>query len=195
MEAVSINRERWKTNGAVAGDDLAKCLLVLSAAQKDSSTECQLLREAVSVAQSQGVRELADAQTAACPAPQTAAGSSSGSPSPIVVPEQVRLSEILISTPQPYDTTQVAEAQHKAEEVRDAIRRGGAFADLAKANSQGPMAAQGGDIGYFTRGELAPSLEDLVFRMKMGEVSEVVRTKQGFLIIEVTEHHGPDDLH
>ena len=52
-----------------------------------------------------------------------------------------------------------------------------------------------GDIGYFTRGELASSLEDLVFRMKVGEVSEVVRTKQGFLIIEVTEHHGPDDLH
>ncbi len=100
--------------------------------------------------------------------------------------EQVRLSEILISTPQPYDPAQVAEAQHKAEQVRDAIRRGGTFADIARVNSQGPTAAQGGDIGCFTHGKLARILDELVFRMKVGDVSDVFRTKHGFRILEVS---------
>jgi TonB family protein len=101
--------------------------------------------------------------------------------------EQVRLSEILISTPQPYDPAQVAEAQHKAEQMRDAIRRGGTFADIARANSQGPTAAHGGDLGCFTHGKLAPTLDELVFRIKVGDVSDVLRTKQGFVVLEVTD--------
>lgn len=107
------------------------------------------------------------------------------------LPEQVRLSEILIRTSQPYDATQVNEAKKKAEELRKAIREGRAFADLARTDSQGPTAAQGGDLGYFTRGKLARSMEDLVFIMKAGDVSDVVRTKQGFVILQVTDHLWP----
>ena len=131
-----------------------------------------------------------------CPcSPQTAAESSANGNLPsTVLPEQVRLSEILVSTPKPYVTAQIAEARHKAEDVRDAIRRGGAFADLARANSQGPTAAQGGDMGYFTHGNLARSLEELVVSMKVGDVSDVVQTKQGFVILEVTDHRRPGDL-
>jgi TonB family protein len=110
--------------------------------------------------------------------------------------EQVRLSEILISTPQPYDPNQVAEARHKAEEARDAIRHGGIFADIARATSQGPSAAQGGDLGCFIRGNLSRLLEDAVFQMKAGDVSDVIRTKQGFVILEVSDRgsHVCDDL-
>jgi len=105
--------------------------------------------------------------------------------------EQVRLSEILISTPQPYDPAQIAEAQHKAEQVRAAIGRGGSFADIARANSQGPTAAQGGDIGCFSHGKLARTLDELVFRMQAGDVSDVLRTKQGYVILEVS-NRGAD---
>ncbi|MGA8541171.1 MAG: peptidylprolyl isomerase, partial [Terriglobales bacterium] len=66
-----------------------------------------------------------------------------------------RLSEILIKTPQPYDPVQIEEAHRKAEEIREAIRKGREFADLAKTYSQGPSAAQGGDVGYFSHGDLA----------------------------------------
>lgn len=106
----------------------------------------------------------------------------------------VRLSEILIGTPQPYDPAQVAEAQHKAEQARAAIGRDGTFADIARADSQGPTAAQGGDLGCFTRDKLAQALDDVVFRMNVGDVSDVLRTKQGFIILEVTDHgaHWPD---
>ena len=103
----------------------------------------------------------------------------------------VRLSEILIGTPQPYDPAQVAEAQRKAEQVRAAIGRGGTFADIARANSQGPTAAQGGDLGCFSHGNLARTLDELVFQMKVGDVSDVVRTKQGFVILEVS-NRGAD---
>jgi hypothetical protein len=52
QEAVSINRERWKGNAAAAGDDLAKCLVIASMAQKESTVKCQLMPEAATVAQS-----------------------------------------------------------------------------------------------------------------------------------------------
>ena len=104
--------------------------------------------------------------------------------------DQIRMSEILIKASHSDDLDQVAAAQRKAEEVRADIRRGGVFADLARAKSQGPTAAQGGDMGCFGHGQLAQSLENLVFGMKVGDVSEVLRTTQGFVILQVTERKG-----
>jgi peptidyl-prolyl cis-trans isomerase SurA len=114
-------------------------------------------------------------------------------------PEQVRLSEILISTqPKPTedpktaasitDEQRVATAQAKANQVYEDIEKGAKFDDVAKKDSDGPTAAQGGDLGYFKRGTLAKELEDTTFGMKAGEVTKPIRTKQGFVILQVTEH-------
>jgi len=120
-------------------------------------------------------------------------------------PEQVRLSEILVSTaPKPQQpaaenkTTEnppasateedIATAEQKARELLESIRKGASFEDVAKKSSDGPTAAQGGDLGYFQRGKLAKELEDKTFAMKVGELSEVIRTKQGFIILKVSEH-------
>jgi len=108
-------------------------------------------------------------------------------------PEQIRLSELLISTEKKKDASadeaqQLAAAQAKADELLAQIRKGAAFDEAAKKNSDGPTAAQGGDLGYFKRGTLAKELEDKTFAMKPGEVSDVIRTKQGFVILKVTEH-------
>ena len=62
------------------------------------------------------------------------------------------------------------------------------FEDIAKKNSAGPSAAQGGDLGVFKRGTLAKELEDRTFAMKAGEVTDVIRTKQGYVILKVTDH-------
>jgi peptidyl-prolyl cis-trans isomerase SurA len=109
-------------------------------------------------------------------------------------PEEVRLSEILVSTEKkPNDTRDDAQvlqaAQEKANTLLEAIKKGEKFEDVAKKNSDGPSAAQGGELGYFKRGTLAKELEDKTFSMKPGDVSDVVRTKQGFIILKVTEHH------
>jgi peptidyl-prolyl cis-trans isomerase SurA len=109
-------------------------------------------------------------------------------------PEQVRLSEILVSTEKKSVDTQddsqlLQAAQTKADGLLDEIKKGAKFEDIARKSSDGPSAAQGGDLGSFKRGTLAKELEDKTFAMKTGDVSDVIRTKQGFIILKVTEHH------
>jgi peptidyl-prolyl cis-trans isomerase SurA len=108
-------------------------------------------------------------------------------------PEQIRLSEILVAIPKKDanaadDPQQLAAAQAKAEDLLAQIRKGASFEDVAKKSSDGPSAAQGGELGEFQRGTLAKELEDKTFAMKPGDVTDVVRTKQGFVILKVTEH-------
>jgi peptidyl-prolyl cis-trans isomerase SurA len=120
-------------------------------------------------------------------------------------PEQVRLSEILIAPklpakpapsadakPEPpsgADTeAALAAAQAKAQDLLDQIHKGAKFEDLAKRYSDGPSAKDGGDLQSFKRGELSKELEDKVFALKAGEVTDVIRTKQGYVILQATEH-------
>src|SRR5229473_3373617 len=108
-------------------------------------------------------------------------------------PEQIRLSELLIAerkdkAPPADEQQELAAARAKADDLLGQIRKGAAFDEIAKKNSDGPTAAQGGDLGYFKRNTLAKELEDKTFAMKPGEVSEVIQTKQGFVILKVTEH-------
>lgn len=109
-------------------------------------------------------------------------------------PEEVKLSEILISTEQAGngqqkdDQQKIAAAQAKADDLLKQIKAGANFEDIAKKESQGPSASQGGDLGYFERGKLAKQLEDVTFAMKKGDISDVIRTKQGFVILKVTDH-------
>src|SRR3989475_7635579 len=111
-------------------------------------------------------------------------------------PERIKLSEILVSTEKKNanDTSteeqRIAAAQTKADDLLAQIRKGAKFEDIAKKYSDGPSAAQGGDLGYFNRGALAKELEDKTFAMKASDVSDVIRTKQGFVILKVVEHHN-----
>ena len=127
----------------------------------------------------------------------------------MAAPETIQLREILVSTqplqksaadkdkaatpsvPMPEDQTQVKEAEAKANQLLDQLRKGASFEDLAKKNSDGPTAAQGGDLGEFKRGELDKQLEDKTFALKAGEYTDVVKTKQGFIIFKVVAHQQP----
>jgi peptidyl-prolyl cis-trans isomerase SurA len=103
-------------------------------------------------------------------------------------PEQVRLSEILIPTSADAPADVVAQAQAKAAEVAAKVKAGGKFEDLAKTFSGGPTASQGGDLGQFKRGALAKVLEEQTFSLKAGESTAPIRTRQGFVILKVTQH-------
>ncbi|MEO8735181.1 MAG: peptidylprolyl isomerase [Edaphobacter sp.] len=107
-----------------------------------------------------------------------------------VQPEQVRLSEILIPTAADANDAAVAQAQAKADEVAAKIKAGGKFDELAKTYSGGSTAAQGGDLGTYKRGALAKTLEDQTFGLQPGEVTAPIRTRQGFVILKVTEHQA-----
>jgi peptidyl-prolyl cis-trans isomerase SurA len=121
--------------------------------------------------------------------------------------EQIRLSELLVApkaaapaaagtdpsagaAPPADADAGLAAAQAKAQDLLDLIRKGGSFEDLAKKFSDGPSAKDGGDLSYFKRGTLAKELEDKVFALKAGEITDVIRTKQGFVILKVTEHQA-----
>src|ERR1700719_1195207 len=122
-------------------------------------------------------------------------------------PEEVRLSEILIAPklpatppltpgakPEPPTEAEneaaLSAAHAKAQDLLDQIRKGAKFADLAKKTSDGPSAKDGGDLSYFKRGTLAKELEDKVFALKSGEETDVIRTKQGYVILQVAEHQA-----
>ncbi len=120
-------------------------------------------------------------------------------------PEQVRLSEILIAPktsakpatstdakPEPPSEAEteaaLAAAQAKAQDLLDQIHKDAKFEDLAKKYSDGPSAKDGGDLQSFKRGTLSKELEDKVFALKAGEITDVIRTKQGYVILQATEH-------
>ncbi|MEG9435667.1 peptidylprolyl isomerase [Edaphobacter sp. HDX4] len=106
-------------------------------------------------------------------------------------PEQVRLSEILVPTPADAAESVVAQAKSKAEGIAEKIKDGASFDEVAKQNSGGPTASQGGDLGLFKRGALAKVLEDQTFSLPVGGVTPPIRTRQGFVILKVTEHQQP----
>jgi len=119
-------------------------------------------------------------------------------------PEQVRLSEILIAPKTPAKPTgpdgkpeppseaetaaALAAAKAKAEDLLDQIHKGAKFEALAKKYSDGPSAKDGGDLSYFKRGTMPKELDDKVFALKTGEVSDVIRTKQGYVVLLAAEH-------
>jgi peptidyl-prolyl cis-trans isomerase SurA len=125
----------------------------------------------------------------------------------LMAPEAVELAEILVKLPQappradgdskdgsaqspqaPADPAQEAAALAKAKDLLGQLRKGATFEDLAKKYSDGPTAAQGGIIGTFKRGEMARQLEDKVFALKPGEITDVIRTRQGFIIFRLLSY-------
>lgn len=122
------------------------------------------------------------ADASATPKP---AGADGSTPSPEVSPDQKAADQ---AARQAAEEAALSAAEAKANDLLDQIRKGASFDDIAKKYSDGPSAAQGGDLGVFKRGVLAKELEDKTFAMKAGDVSDVTRTKQGFVILKVIDH-------
>jgi len=109
--------------------------------------------------------------------------------SEFVMPELVELRAIEVSTVGKTEA-EIPELKKKAESYLKRINDGEDFAVLAKRFSDGKTAQQGGYLGEYKRGELAKELEDKVFAMKKNELTGVIETKQGFLILQVLEHYS-----
>ena len=97
--------------------------------------------------------------------------------------ERVRASHILFKIPPGGDD---AEARVKAEAAVSRIRAGEDFATLARELSEDTSAAGGGDLGFFTRGEMVPEFADVAFGQEAGEISEPVSSPFGVHIIQTT---------
>ena len=103
-------------------------------------------------------------------------------------PEEVQLTEIFLST-DGKSPEEMESVQKKAEDLLARVRKGDDFNEIAKRYSEGSTAKdQGGDLGVFKRGVLSPQLNDVVFKMEKGQITDVIQTKTGFEILKVEAH-------
>jgi peptidyl-prolyl cis-trans isomerase C len=101
---------------------------------------------------------------------------------------RVRASHILISFPQNADAAAKQQAKTKAEGILKDLKAGKDFAAAAKESSQDPgSAVNGGDLGFFEKGQMVPPFEQAAFALNPGEMSELVESQFGYHIIKVAE--------
>jgi peptidyl-prolyl cis-trans isomerase C len=75
----------------------------------------------------------------------------------------------------------------EAKDIEDQLKKGADFATLAKEKSKDPGAADGGDLGYFTKDQMVPEFSDVAFKLDKGQISDPVHTQFGWHIIQVED--------
>ncbi|MFN8006478.1 MAG: peptidylprolyl isomerase [Terriglobia bacterium] len=103
-------------------------------------------------------------------------------------PEEVRIREILITT-EGKKEVDLAALQKRAQEVLQKAKTGDKFEELAAKYSDGPTGKEGGDLGFFPKGKMVKEIEEVAFSLRRGQVSDIIKTKYGLVIIKVEEKH------
>ena len=101
--------------------------------------------------------------------------------------KEVKARHILFKLAPDAPEEEVEKVREKALSILEKARKNEDFAALAKQYSEGPTAPKGGDLGYFTRGQMAPAFEEAAFSLEKGAISDLVRTEFGFHIIKVED--------
>lgn len=101
--------------------------------------------------------------------------------------ESLRASHILIGVDEKASVEEKKKALEKAKKLKKELTEGADFAVLAKGNSTCPSSQQGGDLGFFGKGQMLPSFEHAAFALKPGEISDVVESPAGYHIIKLIE--------
>lgn len=102
--------------------------------------------------------------------------------------ETVRARHILIRVEKNATLKEKSAALKKIKDIQEKIKNGADFAEMAKQFSEDPASAQrGGDLGYFSRGDMVPEFEKVAFSLEIGKVSEPVLTDFGYHLIKVEE--------
>ena len=101
--------------------------------------------------------------------------------------KEVKARHILFKLKKDASENETNKVREKALSVLKKAKEGEDFALLAKKYSEGPTAKNGGDLGYFSKGQMVKPFEEAAFNMKKGEISGLVRTSFGFHIIKVED--------
>jgi peptidyl-prolyl cis-trans isomerase C len=110
-----------------------------------------------------------------------------GNPDKFEQGESVRASHILIMANEQADAAAKQAASARMDGILKRARSGEDFAALAKEHSEDSTREQGGDLGFFPRGQMVPAFDQVAFSLKPGEISDVVATQFGYHIIKVAE--------
>jgi len=108
--------------------------------------------------------------------------------------ESYRPSHILFVVPKDATPDEVKEIKKKCQTVLEKIKGGSDFGEMVLLYSQDTSSKDMGDLGYFKKGELVPAFEREALRLKIGEVSGIVRTEFGFHIIKLLDRKGIEPL-
>jgi len=98
-----------------------------------------------------------------------------------------RLYDIYLPFPAESSRAQMARLHADAEQIQRQLLQGADFATMAKRYSRGPAAEEGGDLGFFSKGELDPVLEKAIEELQPGEISPVITTNTGLHLIKITD--------
>jgi parvulin-like peptidyl-prolyl isomerase len=138
------------------------------------------------------IRQIAEAQTKVTP--EDVKNFYDSNRDKMKLPERVRASHILIQASP--DSTEEFKKNKRAqiESVQTLLKGGEKFADMARKFSEDKISARnGGELGVFTRGQMAPEFEAIAFSLKTNEVSDIFTTKFGYHLVLVTEHLPASD--
>ena len=102
-------------------------------------------------------------------------------------PKQIKARHILLKVSPDASESEETETKEKALSLLKRLKDGEDFTTLAKKYSQDPAASKGGDLGYFTRGQMVKPFEELAFSLKKGELGGPVKTQFGWHIIRVDD--------
>ena len=108
--------------------------------------------------------------------------------------ESYRPGQILFVIPKEAPPEEIREIRKKCQKVLEGIKKGDDFGEMAILYSEDTSNKDHGDLGYFKKGELLPVFEKEALRLKVGEVSGIVRTDFGFHIIKLLDRKGMDPL-
>ena len=81
----------------------------------------------------------------------------------------------------------LVETEDEAKAILAELKKGADFAELAKEKSKDPGAAEGGDLGYFTKDQMVPEFAEVAFKLEKGQMSDPVKTQFGWHIIKVED--------
>jgi peptidyl-prolyl cis-trans isomerase C len=109
--------------------------------------------------------------------------------------ERVRARHILIRVPPTASKSDKDAARKKIEEAQKELKKGGDFAELAKKYSEDPGSKErGGDLGYFSRGDMVEAFDKTAFSLNVGQTSDIIQTDFGYHIIRVEEKKAAGKL-
>lgn len=170
-----------KQNGLATMDDLRKAVEGSGIAWEDYQTEMRnkLLRDNVIRQEVAGKMDIS---------PDAVKQYYDAHKQEFDLPEQVVLAEIFLST-EGRTPEEIFSIRKKAEDLHNRLARGADFTQLAERYSEGQTAKDGGVIGTFKRGMLDKTLDDAVFKLNKGEITDVIQTKTGFEVLKVVEHY------
>ena len=104
-------------------------------------------------------------------------------------PAGVHIREISLNT-QGMAASEAEAQKKKIDDALAAIKKGDDFGTTAQKYSESDTAASGGDLGFFEDGQLAKDFEDVVKKLDKGQVSDVIKTNNGFMILKIEDRHA-----